>query len=76
MVTTPTIQFAVKPPAKKPKIKDAGQRPGDPKILVASFKKINRELGWEPKELLEKGLQKTINFFKSHFAFIRSFNNP
>ena len=50
---------------KKPKIKDVGQRQGDPKILVASFKKINRELGWEPKEPLEKGLQKTIIFFKS-----------
>jgi len=33
---------------KKIKIRYAARRPGDPPILVASSKKIKKELGWEP----------------------------
>lgn len=47
-------------------IEDKGQRQGDVPSLVASAQKIKQELGWEPKVELEEGLQKTIDFFRSH----------
>ena len=50
---------------KKAPIEDLGKREGDPQILVASYEKAKKELGWEPKVSLEKGLGKTIEFFKS-----------
>ncbi|HBQ51274.1 UDP-glucose 4-epimerase GalE [Candidatus Daviesbacteria bacterium RIFCSPLOWO2_01_FULL_38_10] len=44
---------------------DKGERKGDVASLVASAQKIKKELGWEAKVSLKKGLQKTIEFFKS-----------
>lgn len=43
-----------------------GERKGDVPSLVASSEKIKKELGWEPKVNLEKGLTKTIEFFRNH----------
>ncbi|MDP3733326.1 MAG: UDP-glucose 4-epimerase GalE, partial [Candidatus Daviesbacteria bacterium] len=40
-----------------------GERKGDVAELVASSQKIKKELGWETKVDLEKGLKKTIEFF-------------
>lgn len=49
---------------KKSPISDLGKREGDPQILVASYEKAKKELGWEPKVTLEEGLIKTIHFFQ------------
>lgn len=45
-------------------IEDKGERKGDVPTLVASSQKIQKELGWKPKTNLQKGLRKTIEFFK------------
>lgn len=46
-------------------IKDLGQRQGDVPKLVASAKKINRQLGWKAKVNLQEGLRKTIEYYKN-----------
>ncbi len=46
-------------------IEDKGERKGDVPSLVASSKKIQKELGWIPKVNLEEGLKKTIIFFRN-----------
>lgn len=45
-------------------IADLGKREGDPQVLLASFDKAKKELGWEPKVTLEEGLKETVDFFK------------
>jgi len=35
-------------------------------------KKINKELGWEPRETLATGLQKTINWYQTHESWWRA----
>lgn len=47
-------------------IEDKGERKGDVPTLVASSEKIKKELGWEVKVDLDKGLRATIDFFKTH----------
>lgn len=47
-------------------IEDKGERKGDVSELVASFQKIQQELGWSTKVGLEEGLKKTIDSFRSH----------
>jgi dTDP-D-glucose 4,6-dehydratase len=38
----------------------------DTTTWVADGKKIRRELGWEPRHLLEAGLSATIDWFRAH----------
>lgn len=47
-------------------IDDKGERKGDVQELVASSEKIKKDLGWKAKVGLEEGLQRTIEYFKSH----------
>ncbi len=47
-------------------IDNKGERKGDVAGLVASSEKIKKELGWSAKIHLKEGLQKTIDFFRSH----------
>lgn len=47
-------------------IEDKGERKGDVEKLVASAAKIKEKLGWSAKTNLREGLQKTIDFFRSH----------
>lgn len=47
-------------------IDNKGERKGDVPSLVASSKKIKQELGWNAKIDLDEGLQKTIDFYRSH----------
>ena len=49
-------------------IKDLGKRPGDTTATYASSEKLKREVGWTPKNDLEAGLKKTIQFFKEKYA--------
>jgi dTDP-glucose 4,6-dehydratase len=46
-------------------------RPLDIKKLVGSFEKAKRVLGWEPKISLEKGLKKTVDFWRSKISSAR-----
>ncbi len=49
----------------KLKIKDMGERPGDPRVCIANNSRIKRELGWEPKVDFEEGLKRTIEYYKT-----------
>ena len=42
----------------------APRRPGDPDVLVASFEKINNELGWKPKFGLEEIISSAYEWHK------------
>jgi len=42
----------------------APPRPTEPKLLVGSYEKAKRELGWEPKYTFEEGLKETILYYK------------
>ena len=48
-------------------LKDMGSRPGDPKFAVADIRKIQKELGWEPRIGLDEGLQRTIAYYKKRY---------
>lgn len=48
---------------KKLKIKQMGDRAGDPNILVADISKIRKELGWKPEISFEEGLERTIEYY-------------
>lgn len=50
---------------KKLIMKQAGDRSGDPDILIADITKIKKELGWEPRVGLEEGLGKTIDYYRN-----------
>lgn len=49
---------------KKLKTKDLGERNGDPAKLVADISKIKKELGWQPKTSLKKGLTETFKYYQ------------
>lgn len=38
--------------------------PDDPPLIVADIKRLKNEVGWEPKYSLDKGLDKTIEWWK------------
>ena len=46
-------------------IKDLGERHGDVPALYTSAEKIKKEADWEAKYNLEKGLEKTVEFFRN-----------
>jgi dTDP-glucose 4,6-dehydratase len=52
-------------------IEFVADRPAHDNYAV-SWSKINRELGWEPKETLESGLAKTIDWYKANESWWRS----
>jgi dTDP-glucose 4,6-dehydratase len=41
-------------------------RPGHDRRYAMDITKIGRELGWEPKEWLESGLQRTVKWYLDH----------
>jgi nucleoside-diphosphate-sugar epimerase len=40
--------------------------PSDTPLVVADIRRLNNELGWQPKFSLEAGLEKTIEWWKQH----------
>jgi len=50
---------------KKNEIIDMGERPGDPKKLVADITAIYEAVGWKPSVTLHDGLVETINYYKN-----------
>lgn len=45
---------------------DKGERPGDPKILVANISKIEETIGWKPSIDLDTGLDLTIEYYRQN----------
>lgn len=45
---------------------DKGERPGDPKYLVADTTKISSNLGWKPTFNIDNGLDITIDYFRKN----------
>jgi len=43
----------------------APQRPVESKVIIGSYEKAKRMLGWEPKYSLEEGLKETIAFWRN-----------
>jgi len=41
-------------------------RPGHDRRYAVSWKKINKELGWEPKEKFSKRLKQTIDWYRAN----------
>lgn len=47
-------------------ILDKGERPGDPKELVADISKIKKAVGWSPAFDLDKGLDLTVKYYRQN----------
>lgn len=45
-------------------------RPGHDRRYAMDISKIGMELGWEPKETLESGLRKTVDWYLSHNEWV------
>jgi dTDP-glucose 4,6-dehydratase len=46
-------------------------RPGHDRRYAIDARKIQRELGWKPKETFESGLRKTVRWYLEHEAWVR-----
>lgn len=53
-------------------IQFVADRPGHDRRYAMDIRKINRELGWKPKQTLETGLLKTVKWYLDHPEWIRS----
>jgi dTDP-glucose 4,6-dehydratase len=53
-------------------IKFVKDRPGHDRRYAIDFSKIQNELGWFPKETLETGLQKTVQWYLENPEWVRS----
>jgi dTDP-glucose 4,6-dehydratase len=49
-------------------------RPGHDRRYAMDITKIGSELGWEPKETLESGLKKTLDWYLSNSAWVSGIN--
>jgi len=46
-------------------------RPGHDRRYAMDARKIERELGWKPKETLQSGIRKTVRWYLEHDAWVR-----
>ncbi|MFZ1159463.1 MAG: GDP-mannose 4,6-dehydratase, partial [Candidatus Sulfotelmatobacter sp.] len=46
-------------------------RPGHDRRYAMDARKIERELGWRPKETLETGIRKTIRWYLEHEEWVK-----
>lgn len=46
-------------------------RPGHDRRYAMDARKIERELGWKPKETFESGIRKTVRWYLEHEAWVR-----
>jgi dTDP-glucose 4,6-dehydratase len=53
-------------------IKYVADRPGHDRRYAMDITKINRQLGWQPRYTLGEGLQKTIQWYLGHKAWLQS----
>jgi UDP-glucose 4-epimerase len=52
------------------KLKDMGERAGDPKYAIADITRIGRELEWKPRVDFDEGLQRTIAYYREKFGIL------
>jgi dTDP-glucose 4,6-dehydratase len=46
-------------------------RPGHDRRYAIDASKIERELGWKPRETFETGLRKTVNWYIDHLDWVK-----
>ena len=46
-------------------------RPGHDRRYAMDARKIERELGWKPKETFESGIRKTVRWYLENEAWVR-----
>jgi dTDP-glucose 4,6-dehydratase len=51
-------------------VKHVTDRPGHDRRYAIDARKIERELGWRPKETFETGLRKTVRWYLDHAAWV------
>jgi len=51
-------------------VKHVADRPGHDRRYAIDARKIERELGWRPKETFETGLRKTVRWYLDHAGWI------
>ena len=44
------------------------KRPLDIDVLIGSFAKVQRDLGWAPRVTLEEGLARTVEYWRTRFT--------
>ena len=44
--------------------KDLGERPGDPRAVVADIGRIGKELGWRPQVDFDRGLEAMVDYYR------------
>ncbi len=59
------IEMIFRVSKKETEIDFLPERKGDPKKLTADISKAEKILGWAPETDLEKGIEKTLDFFKA-----------
>lgn len=53
---------------QKVRVKNMGERKGDPQRLIADISKIRKEIGWRPRTSLQDGLKKTYEYYASVYS--------
>jgi dTDP-glucose 4,6-dehydratase len=56
-------------------IQFVSDRPGHDRRYAMDIAKIGRELGWEPREWLESGLEKTVRWYLDHPEWVEAVQN-
>lgn len=49
-------------------------RPGDQKIFIADISKVKKDLGWQPKININKGIKKLFNWISQNISKIKRIN--
>jgi dTDP-glucose 4,6-dehydratase len=58
-------------PSRRELITFVKDRPGHDRRYAIDARKIERELGWKPKETFETGLRKTVRWYLDHESWVR-----
>jgi len=58
-------------PSRRELITFVKDRPGHDRRYAIDARKIQRELGWKPKETFETGLRKTVSWYLEHDSWVR-----
>ncbi len=64
-------EFAPRPGSRRELITFVKDRPGHDRRYAMDARKIERELGWRPKETFETGIRKTVRWYLENEAWVR-----
>jgi dTDP-glucose 4,6-dehydratase len=56
-------------------MKSVADRPGHDRRYAIDIGKINRELGWSPRQSLGSGLKKTVEWYLTHPDWLSAIQN-